>query len=175
MKQDNWPEVNKDLEDSPCINDLIAFLLHSSSSGGRLYPFLSRYVSLPCFCLQLFLCALFHLYCVSNNKFCTYFYSLCLLETLLLSNEGKSQGNFQPLLVSGQDSWFSSRLRILLFKILLLTAVSPISALETQKFCQCRQTMVPISEGGGQGGGNSWQCHLVVFTDQSSHKLKESH
>ena len=84
-------KVNKALEESARIK--IAFLLHSSSLGACPYPFLSRCVSLPCFCLQLFLCALFPLCCVSNNKFCTYFYSLCLLETFLRSKEGKSQGN----------------------------------------------------------------------------------
>ena len=31
---------------------------------------------------------------VSNNKLCACLYSLCLLETFLLSNRGKSQGHF---------------------------------------------------------------------------------
>ena len=52
-----------------------------------------------CMCIsvlnnKLLLCVLSHMfYCDSNNKACTYFYSLCLLETFLLSTGGKNQGN----------------------------------------------------------------------------------
>ena len=49
------------------------------------------------------------LYCVSNNRFYTYFYNLCLLETVLLSTGAKIRAIL--LLASswssGQDSWFS--------------------------------------------------------------------
>ena len=47
---DNWPEVSKDPEELPCINDLTASLLHSSSLGKMPTPFLSWGVFLPCFC-----------------------------------------------------------------------------------------------------------------------------
>ena len=45
-KQDNWPKVNKDPEELPCINDLTASLLHPSFRMPT--PLLSMCVFLPC-------------------------------------------------------------------------------------------------------------------------------
>ena len=60
-KQDNWPNINKDPEGLPYINDLTVSLLHSSLLGQMSTPFLSKDVSLPCSILTkqtISLCAL---------------------------------------------------------------------------------------------------------------------
>ena len=94
-KPDNWPKVNKDLEELTYIRDLTASSLRPSSLGRTPTAFLSGCASLPCFCLNytLFLCVLLHLLLryVSNNKLCTCFYSFCLLEKCIF-HWGKGPG-----------------------------------------------------------------------------------
>ena len=85
--------VHKDPEELPCINDLTAPSLRSSSLGRTPTPFVSGWASLPCFHLnKLFLCVLSHLLCyVSNNKLCTCFYSFASVRNVFFTG-GKSQG-----------------------------------------------------------------------------------
>ena len=88
-------QVNKDLAEMPYINDLTASLMHASSLGGRWHPFRLG----VCLCLASVLtncfsvCSPTWLCCVSNHKFCTSFYSFCLLEKCIFQ-WGKGPGNF---------------------------------------------------------------------------------
>ena len=48
-KPDNWPKVNKDPEELPCVTDLATSSMCCSPSEEPPTSFLSRYASLPCF------------------------------------------------------------------------------------------------------------------------------
>ena len=91
-KPDNWPEVNRDPEELPYMNDLTGSLWGFPSLGGTPTPFPSGCAALPCFCLnKLFLCVLSHLLCcVSNNKLCTCFYSFASVTNAFFTG-GNSQ------------------------------------------------------------------------------------
>ena len=104
-KRDNWPKVNKDWEEVPCINDLTASVLGSFSLGRTPTPFLSGCVSLPCSVLnkRLFPCVFSHLLrCVSHNELHLFLQVFASLRNSFFT-QGKSQGNFasslEPLVV----------------------------------------------------------------------------
>ena len=101
-KQDNWPKVNKDLEGLSHISDLNTSRLCSSSLRTPLQVCISAL--LLNWMNKLFSRVLSHTLCyVSNHKCRTCFYSFCLLETVLLTNRGKSLGHFcfLPLVPGG--------------------------------------------------------------------------
>ena len=94
-KPRNWPKVNKYPEELPCVNDLTASLLPSSSLGGMPTPFLFGCVFLPCSCLNCFsVCSPTCCGAVSLIiNFVPAFTVLVSMRNEFLSG-GKSQGKF---------------------------------------------------------------------------------
>ena len=87
-KKENWPKEDKDPEELSHIRDLnhlsAALLLQGTPERSPLLWVCHHFAS------ALAKETLLHVFsrvvsCASNNKPCTCFYSLCLLETLLLS------------------------------------------------------------------------------------------